>query len=479
MVETHDIGNSIYIKSGTITDQEIPTIVSTGSVHGADHEFHTLFTTNTLSSGMLDVPDGVDYGSTLGSSKDILLEFVRYDAQQYSSDVYVDSTTVSSVSEAHDVVGFYTTNDLYTLTNSTLDEFDYSLADSGFYDVEHEFSIPGAINKLFDRTEVYFRVVIGPLDAERDSVVTIDLSNVNYFRLPSSAYCADVADKLSIVVDTLQATGRVDFIKNDLFITSQVNSVLNCDAILAGVLKSNLTSDLEVTSGSLRIINSDIFNAAINTQAIGTDIKTRSLFVVGFFIQDGEFVNADSQGYIDLVDFLYPIVDNSISITIDGIEQELVDIDSVDNTKRVYFDPNNDFYSPGEIVVNVYAESSIGEVLDEDFILLYGYNIVPSTAMYFKPNSTVVVRGQASNEAFCPNKESLAFYFKTVDYDSFNLKMSIFPTKPVDISMSIYPQSTTFFYGNTYTVTISGIKDFSGNELEPFDYSFTIENPAK
>jgi hypothetical protein len=89
---------------------------------------------------------------------------------------------------------------------------------------------------------------------------------------------------------------------------------------------------------------------------------------------------------------------------------------------------------------------------------------------------TVTITIEASNLVFCPNTEGEAFYFQTRDFESLNLGATIRAVESVNLGAVIYPQSTAFFYGQTYTVTISGVKDFSGNEMAPYVFSFIIED---
>ena len=79
--------------------------------------------------------------------------------------------------------------------------------------------------------------------------------------------------------------------------------------------------------------------------------------------------------------------------------------------------------------------------------------------------------------AFCPNSNTAAFYFTTRDLEAVNLGATIQPVISKDLGATIYPQSTYYFYGRTFKVTVEGVKDFAGNELAPFEYEFIIEDP--
>jgi hypothetical protein len=141
------------------------------------------------------------------------------------------------------------------------------------------------------------------------------------------------------------------------------------------------------------------------------------------------------------------------------------------------------FYTPvsvvasGTIVITAHVLNTIAQVEEQDFYLLYGYNLLFDEVADWGPDRRVDVLVQATNEVTCPNTEGEGFYFTTADLPSVNLGASIRAVEPVDLGAVLHPQSTFFFYGRTYTVTVSGIKDFSGNEMEPYELTFTIEDP--
>jgi len=128
--------------------------------------------------------------------------------------------------------------------------------------------------------------------------------------------------------------------------------------------------------------------------------------------------------------------------------------------------------------LTIHAENSNSEILEQTFNFLCGYHVEFNELIDWGPAAMVITNAKVANLAFCPNTEGAAFYFTTKDLTSYNLGATIRAIESVDLAATIYPQSTFFFYGRTYTVTLSGIKDFAGNELAPFSYSFTIEDPT-
>lgn len=140
-------------------------------------------------------------------------------------------------------------------------------------------------------------------------------------------------------------------------------------------------------------------------------------------------------------------------------------------------------YSPGTITsgidVMVHAENDNGDTEEETYNMLYGLNVEWTERIRWNPAQQIDVHMAASNEVMCPNDETEAFYYTTRDLLGSDFTAKVFPVVPQYFTGSIRPQSTTFFYGSTYTITVSGIKDFSGNIMEPYTYSFTIDDPTR
>ena len=141
-----------------------------------------------------------------------------------------------------------------------------------------------------------------------------------------------------------------------------------------------------------------------------------------------------------------------------------------------YYTPSG-VYSDGTIDLTIHAENTISGVSERTFHLLYGYNAKFEEWVDWGPHVQVDIRAQASNLVRCPNTVGEGFYFITADLRAVNLGATIRAIESVDLGAKIYPQSTCFFYGSTYTITVSGVRDFNLNEMEPYVFSFTIENP--
>ena len=144
---------------------------------------------------------------------------------------------------------------------------------------------------------------------------------------------------------------------------------------------------------------------------------------------------------------------------------------------RFFYSPSS-VVSSGTITLTIHAENNNGDFGEQSYYLLYGYNVAFNKLVDWGPHQEVVTTIEATNEVFCSNTVTDAFYFETRDLEALNLSASIRAIESVDLGAVIYPQNTFFFYGRTYTITVTGVKDYNGNEMPPYDLVFTIEDPS-
>jgi hypothetical protein len=182
---------------------------------------------------------------------------------------------------------------------------------------------------------------------------------------------------------------------------------------------------------------------------------------------------------VDLVSFAVDVIDQIYGITTSGT-YFLHDGQIVSTSFSGIADGYRCYYYPptisGEVNLTIHAENDNSETGEENYCLLYGYNCKFNELIDWGPRREVVTTVDVKNLAFCPNTETGAFYFETADLHSYNLGATIQAVESVDLNATIYPQNTFFFYERAYTIKISGIQDFAGNEMSDFNFSFTIEN---
>lgn len=178
---------------------------------------------------------------------------------------------------------------------------------------------------------------------------------------------------------------------------------------------------------------------------------------------------------VDVVDTTYGINVFGTYFLHDGVAVSTA-FSGIPDGYRCYYSPVS-VYASGTITLELRAANLNSDTLSEYYHLLYGYHCSFDEVVDWGTGQLVVTSVEVANNVVCPNTEGFATYFQTADYYHKNLGAYIKPIEAANLGATIYPQNTFFFYGRTYTVTVSGVKDYQGNEMVPYTFSFTIENP--
>jgi len=203
-----------------------------------------------------------------------------------------------------------------------------------------------------------------------------------------------------------------------------------------------------------------------------------SILIDNFSLGVNNWVSTDDllYFYVDTVDYIYGISTSGTYFVHDGNIVSTT-YSGITGGYRCFYSPSS-LVSSGTITLTIRAENNNGEFEEQHYHMLYGYHMVFEDLIDWGPDREVVTTIEVKNEVFCPNTETGAFYFKTRDYDSYNLSAVLVPIESVDLGASIRPQNKFFFYCRTYKIIVSGIKDYSGNIMPPYELEFTIENPS-
>ena len=131
----------------------------------------------------------------------------------------------------------------------------------------------------------------------------------------------------------------------------------------------------------------------------------------------------------------------------------------------------------GTIDLVAHGSNSNGEFLERNYKLSYGYSVYWNEVNYWGTRKEVPIAVSASNTSLTSNTSYFSTFFETRKMMSTDLGVDITAEGSGfnDIMTYIEPQSKHFMYGKTYSITVSGVRDFSGNILPPETYSFTIE----
>jgi len=284
-----------------------------------------------------------------------------------------------------------------------------------------------------------------------------------------------------IGLEATTTSGSLAYFNMDMHNAYLVESYLNGDIYsTASGVRSYYITDSAVASGTVTYLTTEASSVVSGTQGVlNCDVRTLSLEIGDFFLDVEEYTTASATVWVDITDILYDVSTSGTYFIIDGVPEYGVTFSGINNGYRMFYNPTNDFYSVGGITYTVHAENVIGDYREESFGLLYGYDVLYSEPLLdWGPLNQVVVWMKAWNLVFCPMFGTDAFYFITRDFESVMLGASITAVSSADLNATLYPVNDFFFYGRTYKLTVSGVKDFSGNEMEPFIYEFTIEDPT-
>lgn len=177
---------------------------------------------------------------------------------------------------------------------------------------------------------------------------------------------------------------------------------------------------------------------------------------------------------VDVYDLVNDINTSNSKFILNGVD--LATSFSGTTTSGYYIATSDPVAITENIELSMHVENSISGTLDKDYTFMYGYHLEYNDEVDWGAKKEVVIEAEAINTVICPHLERIATYFVTKDYDYVNLGGEIYPRGWKDLSSTIRPQSKYLEYGKTYTITVSGIKDYSSNELPPFSWEFTVED---
>lgn len=436
----------------------------------------TVYITSATASGTSKIPVDVVYNYSVSGTNSIITEYE------------LDNTSAA----INDITNVFVSAALDTADNDITDTFEVGTTTSYFTDITDTFFLGYKISTVEDIRTVFsellskhkyedvknfIRFYISALSKIENIDVDLFLSNDRRFNLDTSIFSTETLTPKYIGLELTTESGKVSKISTDLF---------SCDEDVLGIQGSLFStasgiegyiSDIETILGTYKKIRSDVWSTNMSTSGtIGCDVRTWSLEFGDFFLDVERYTTASATAWVDIVDYMYDI-DTSGSYFKVNNQQVAVSFSDIAYGKRMYYNPPDDFDSKGDLIYTAHAVNSAGDVREKSFYLLYGYDVRFDSLVDWGANKTVSVWARAKNLGFCPEEQTAAFYFTTRDLEATNLGAIIRPVVSQDLAATIYPQSTYFFYGSTYKVTLEGVKDFAGNEMGPFEFEFVIEDP--
>ncbi len=306
-------------------------------------------------------------------------------------------------------------------------------------------------------------------------------------------YCA-VQDTKYIDSELTVISGSVDFYLADILCA--VSDTQNFDIETYCCLEDffNMNSELTVISGSADKLDYDVYCSAQVTDNLSFDVDLLSLKISNFLPVEEDYAFVSTGVSVDITDDVYAVLTSASGIpcsgtcclTVDGTAVP-VTFSGITDGYRMYYNPVDGFDSlEGSTEFLVHAENSNGDILERSYYLTYGYLVdydnIERVGFDYGINTKVLVRMTAENLATCPKYSADAYWFETRDYSQKDLGASIIGEPPdviygaeANLGASINPQSTAFFYGKTFRVILNA-KDFAGNEMEPYEFEFKIED---
>lgn len=181
-----------------------------------------------------------------------------------------------------------------------------------------------------------------------------------------------------------------------------------------------------------------------------------------------------------LLDFSVDVLDPTYAITVSGtyfVANGLV-VPSILGAIPGGYRMTYSTTPSGNISLVANASNANGEYFSRTFGLQYGYEASWEAVNYWGPLREVPVVVTVSNSVLAPNTTYFSTFFRTKNFETYDLGAEITAEGSGNLDISAYtvPQSKYFLQGKTYTVTISGIRDFSGNVLDAVTYSFIIDD---
>jgi len=272
----------------------------------------------------------------------------------------------------------------------------------------------------------------------------------------------------------------------DLFSVSLDTREFSTEVKSAGLFVSPLHSDVIVLPGIRNPLDLDVWSCVPTSGTLSCDVRLFPMYFDNFSLDVGEYMPASGTICVDVHDEHYNVVTSGTYFMVDGVPVSGT-LTPISDGYRICYNPDDDFGSlMGPTKFTAHAENDHGDVLTRDFYVTFGYvveydNIVDK-GIDFGFYNKIGVRIAASNLMNCPIDDADGFWFVSKDFYSADLK-AVIVGKPLtageeNLSAEIYPWTTAYFYDKIFRMELT-VKDYNGNEMDPFVLVFKVENLDK
>lgn len=355
------------------------------------------------------------------------------------------------------------------LNNYTNFSGDYTPSNDPLPYHEKEFDIRAS-------TEIKYTTTSGGIDTWHE----LFFAGYIFFEHEMDVYSVDERLYTGPTYEVTSISGALDVHYLDVFSTIVTVSGVTTDVYCALTDFAYQDCEVETRKGRNAFKTTDVFSTIELEPGVTFDVSLYSLKITNFSLDEGESTTADGFISVDIEDDECPVSTSGTVLLVDGAQVPTT-LSGITNGYRLYYDPADDFESlSGPTTFTVHAENECGDILEKDYYLTFGYIVeYDNKGLDYGYYSQVAVRVTAENMASCPKENSVAYIFETEDYIQKDLGASIVG-KPLshedeDLSASIYPQSTAYFYGKDFEVVVNA-KDFAGREMETFILRYKIED---
>lgn len=440
--------------------------IKVNTLVGLDYDVNAEFNVVDTAAGLKDFfTDSKFRTPTLSGVDDILTEYQFDDKHQHIMDVLIE---------------FYLyTNDYPTVMDVPVEfYFDIDL-DSYFYDIMVYFVMSSFYAMYFTDIQVWYSV--------HETANTYEDINT-YFEIAASKYydyMSDIYVSSQLYDDTALSvatqSGTLQRYHSDVIVSDHIYDDVFSDVIVS--LEDYLDYDVDTAtaSGLLQRYDSDVIVSSEIHNDNKFEVKLNSIEFHNFSIDITETVITDNTYSVDIIDKFYGIDSSSIAITMNGNDITDVSYSSITHGYHVVFScdiftyPTSLIYEFRVYVKNNYGDEGIASyyvkrgyrfTYNKHHLIIHDYNQLISILMLVENNVDVFP---------AVSSENLAVFTEVYPYRS--LSASITPVGGATNALkgSITVKSPNFYPGGTYTVVIT-CRDFAGNEMPPFEFTFTISD---
>ena len=363
---------------------------------------------------------------------------------------------------------------------------------SGSEDISTQYTYLMGINTVIERTVYITLASMATMNSGTQSgYVDVEFAGWVNYPLTSDLFCTLQSLNKNILTDTTTIGGAVQDFILDIFSSVVVSGTLNSDLFCCLVDFAGINTDLNTITGIVNDLNCDLYTSVYASGTLTCDIDLLSLKISNFQPEIDEYVLGSGYISVDITDDVYNVLTAS-GTTCSGsclkIDDNAVPVtfSNITDGYRMYYDPADDFSSiTGSTEFLVRAENSNGDILERSYYLVAGYLVdydnIEKFGFDYGYETQVLVRMSAEDLATCPTFSAEAYWFKTEGLKGRDLGAGITGVLPdtvsaeVSLPASISPKSLAYFYGKTFRVVLT-CKDFAGNEMEPYEFEFKIEN---